>query len=70
MDLIASAASILNGIVTKFTIPIHCVSGNVYRQFPKHVIKNTSNGMMMGNQPFQRNFKRSNSKFTIPGEGI
>ena len=31
---------------------------------------NTSEGIMMGNPLFERNFKRSNSKFTIPGEGI
>jgi hypothetical protein len=39
MDLIASAASILNGITTKYTMRIHHLYGNVHQQFGKPVIK-------------------------------
>ena len=70
MGLIASAASIMNGIATKSTMPIHRVLGNVYRQFPKHVIKNTSNGMMMGNLSFQRNLNKRIANLPYKVKGI
>ena len=38
-DLIASVASILNGIVTTFTMRLHHANGNVHQQFGKPVIK-------------------------------
>jgi hypothetical protein len=38
-DLIASAASILNGIATKFTMDIQHDENNLHQQFRKLVIK-------------------------------